>query len=319
MKTPDLFRLSLKQFESNIKSNLKQLQVEKDFCDVTLACEDQQIEAHKVILAGGSLIFKNLLKQHPHPHPLIFLRGTKFSDLSRMLDFMYQGQIRIDQNQLNDFLSVAQEFRIIGLTEETLDEPKRSEHFVEDGLDDVKRKRPRLFSNSSKQDLDDEDIKLEIDDSEPVTQEVELSAMFENDDDFSEDGKDGKDPLQTCISQDKDVEKFADQLIVKRQLSFVSGDHNSNDQVELFPYSCEHCDYKVSTKKSFNYHMKSRHEGVRYPCDQCDLTFTSRSGVNRHVMSIHMKIRFPCEYCDYTATRLEQVKRHVKSAHDTSQ
>ena len=39
-------------FESNVSSAFRDLREEKDFFDVTLACEDSQVEAHKVILSA---------------------------------------------------------------------------------------------------------------------------------------------------------------------------------------------------------------------------------------------------------------------------
>ena len=42
------------------------LRNDKDFTDVTLACKDQRIKAHKVILSSAcSPFFKKLLKDHP--------------------------------------------------------------------------------------------------------------------------------------------------------------------------------------------------------------------------------------------------------------
>ena len=40
----------------------KEIRKENDFCDVTLLCEDTQIEAHKVILGACSTFFKNVLR-----------------------------------------------------------------------------------------------------------------------------------------------------------------------------------------------------------------------------------------------------------------
>ena len=40
------------------------------FCDVTLACQDQQFKAHKVVLAASSLFFEQVLK-HNVPSPSI--------------------------------------------------------------------------------------------------------------------------------------------------------------------------------------------------------------------------------------------------------
>ena len=48
--------LQWNDFQENIKSAFGNLREDCDFADVTLACEDdQQVEAHKVILAASSL------------------------------------------------------------------------------------------------------------------------------------------------------------------------------------------------------------------------------------------------------------------------
>ena len=39
-------------------------QVDNTLCDMALACEDNQIMAHKVVIASGSPIFRNILKQN---------------------------------------------------------------------------------------------------------------------------------------------------------------------------------------------------------------------------------------------------------------
>ena len=42
------FCLRWNDFESNISSAFRELREDKDFFDVTLACDDDQIQAHKV-------------------------------------------------------------------------------------------------------------------------------------------------------------------------------------------------------------------------------------------------------------------------------
>ena len=47
--------LQWNDFKDNVNSAFVNLREDKDFSDVTLACEDgQQVEAHKVILAASS-------------------------------------------------------------------------------------------------------------------------------------------------------------------------------------------------------------------------------------------------------------------------
>ena len=64
--------LQWNDFKENVNTAFGSLRDDKDFSDVTLACEDgQQVEAHKVILAASSPFFQNLLKRNKHSHPLI--------------------------------------------------------------------------------------------------------------------------------------------------------------------------------------------------------------------------------------------------------
>ena len=68
--------LQWNDFQTNLTSAFRDLREDKEFTDVTLACEDgQQVEAHKVVLISSSPFFKNLLQRNKHPHPLIYMRG----------------------------------------------------------------------------------------------------------------------------------------------------------------------------------------------------------------------------------------------------
>ena len=49
-------------FQSNMVSSFKHLRSEKNFLDVTLACEGQTCKAHKMVLSACSPYFKTLLE-----------------------------------------------------------------------------------------------------------------------------------------------------------------------------------------------------------------------------------------------------------------
>ena len=71
--------LQWNDFKENAIGAFGNLRVNTEFADVTLACEDgQQIEAHRVILASASPLFKRLLSRNKHTHPLIHLRRLIF-------------------------------------------------------------------------------------------------------------------------------------------------------------------------------------------------------------------------------------------------
>jgi len=113
------FCLRWNEFENNISQAFKELRDDKDFFDVTLACDDEQIQAHKVILSACSPFFRNILRRNPHQHPLLYLKGVKYSDLQSVLNFMYHGEVNVAQEELNSFLAVAEELRVKGLTQNT--------------------------------------------------------------------------------------------------------------------------------------------------------------------------------------------------------
>jgi len=111
------FCLRWNDFESNISSAFRELRDDKDFFDITLACDDEQIQAHKVILSACSPFFRNVLRRNPHQHPLLYLKGVKYTDLQSVLNFMYHGEVNVAQEELNSFLAVAEDLKVKGLTQ----------------------------------------------------------------------------------------------------------------------------------------------------------------------------------------------------------
>ena len=111
------FCLKWNDFEKNISHAFRGLRDDKDFFDVTLACDDEQIQAHKVILSACSPFFRNILRRNPHQHPLLYLKGVKHADLQSVLNFMYHGEVNVAQGELNSFLAVAEDLQVKGLTQ----------------------------------------------------------------------------------------------------------------------------------------------------------------------------------------------------------
>merc|ERR1711979_16561 len=111
------FCLRWNDFENNISTAFRELREDKDFFDVTLACDDEQIQAHKVILAACSTFFRTVLRRNRHEHPLLYLKGVKYIDLVAVLNFMYHGEVNVSQEELNSFLAIAEELKVKGLTQ----------------------------------------------------------------------------------------------------------------------------------------------------------------------------------------------------------
>ena len=110
------FCLKWNDFQTNVSNAFKKLRKTENFYDVTLVSDDQQqVSAHKVVLASSSEYFKNILTSNTHSHPMLCLSGVNTADIKNMLDFMYNGEIQIFQDDLDQFLEIAQRFHLEGL------------------------------------------------------------------------------------------------------------------------------------------------------------------------------------------------------------
>ena len=98
------FCLKWNNFQQNIFSTIRNLRLDLDFLDVTLYCKGKQLKAHKVILSACSNTFRSILKETQAPHPVIVLWDVDSRDISALLDFMYNGQVDIQQDDLERFL-----------------------------------------------------------------------------------------------------------------------------------------------------------------------------------------------------------------------
>ena len=86
MPDNDNINLHFNEFERIVKSSWRELQLDKELCDITLACEDRQIKTHKFVISAFSPVLRNILKLHQNLHLLIYLRKVKYINLS---DYFY--------------------------------------------------------------------------------------------------------------------------------------------------------------------------------------------------------------------------------------
>jgi len=128
MGSSEKFCLRWNDFESNISGAFRELREDKDFFDVTLACDDEQLQAHKVILSACSPFFRTVLRRNRHEHPLLYLKGVKYADLVSVLNFMYHGEVNVAQEELNSFLAVAEDLKVKGLTQGNNSSDSKSSH-----------------------------------------------------------------------------------------------------------------------------------------------------------------------------------------------
>ena len=111
------FSLKWNGFQSCAANSFMQLRKFNEFNDVTLVCDDyKQMSAHKLILSSCSTYFKTVLSQTNHPNPMICLDGISSQELNNILDYIYNGEVLIGQDDMDQFLKIAARLKLEGLS-----------------------------------------------------------------------------------------------------------------------------------------------------------------------------------------------------------
>ncbi|XP_045535253.1 protein tramtrack, beta isoform isoform X4 [Papilio machaon] len=110
------FSLCWNNFHANMSAGFHGLLSRGDLVDVTLAAEGRILQAHKLVLSVCSPYFQEMFKMNPNQHPIVFLKDVSHSALRDLLQFMYQGEVNVKQEELASFISTAEQLQVKGLT-----------------------------------------------------------------------------------------------------------------------------------------------------------------------------------------------------------
>ena len=250
------FCLKWNEYQENIMSGFKDLRHDKEFTDVTLACDDGQLaEAHITVLTTFSPLFKSLLNTKKLQQPLIYMRGMKFEELSAMLDFLYCGEANVYQEQLDSFLALAKELKLQGLTEE---------------IEGLAYSETRVSSTPIKEEYFQQN-------EESTPREKLDSTAFENE---------AEDPISTAEHNPVSKESHElDQQIKSMILSSKNFITNHGRRRKAF--LCKVCG-KEMRYADLKRHIEANHlKGVSHSCDVCGKISRSRDGLRVHIYKKH--------------------------------
>ena len=105
----DKFYLKWDTSEETIRNYFRKLREDQRLFDVTLATDDgQHIQAHKVILSAGSDFFSDIFQKSNHANMLVYLKGISSEKLEQVLDFIYNGEVSIGQEDINQFMETGE-------------------------------------------------------------------------------------------------------------------------------------------------------------------------------------------------------------------
>lgn len=86
--------------------------------DVTIYCDDGQVNAHKLVLAASSTYFRNLFGRmtNAFQYPIIVLREMPVDDLKTIIQFIYHGEVNVPQNRVDSLMRCANYLQIDGMS-----------------------------------------------------------------------------------------------------------------------------------------------------------------------------------------------------------
>ena len=170
---------------------LEFLKTRSYFTDVTLVSSDQkEFFCHKVVLSACSKFFENILsRRHHQPNLILFLAGVDSKDLGNIINFLYEGLVKVSMDDVETFVTAANILEIKGITD----------FKVDDVIFDKKEKRKR---GRKKKLVPNTRIELE----EPLTQ-VEVLVESSAEESTSQDITLGEQLSEYDFTQDAETNK----------------------------------------------------------------------------------------------------------------
>merc|ERR1719427_2295583 len=116
MNSMNKFCLNWSGYDANIRDHFRKLREDQRCSDVTLVTNDgQHIQAHNIILSAGSNFFSDIFKKSNHSNMLVYLKGISSEKLEPVIDFVYNGEAFVTQEQLKVFIETGKELQVKGL------------------------------------------------------------------------------------------------------------------------------------------------------------------------------------------------------------
>jgi len=326
----DNFCLRWNDFAENVSGAFKELRSESDFFDVTLACTDsgsRTLQAHKVILSACSNFFKSTFRQqtnaNKHPNPYIYLRGVTYNDLTSILDFIYNGEVNVAQEELNSFLAVAEELQIKGLTNRDTNSTSNNASESPLGQSSSAGGTPRKSSSSgahpgarprSAQAQEQPPVK-KIRRSSPAPTASTPNVTK------------AQAPIEVEPEEVKEVVNIKDdpEVLGLASTSAVNPDEagqefGGEEYDESYDGYYEDDGAEMGDGAEGTDGTKGGSEGwtvldeKKVRCNRCAKIVT-RININRHVREVHLRVSHICQHCQRSFNRRDRLEQHIQTTH----
>ena len=256
--------LEQSDFLSNYVGSFQQLRADKELFDVTLACEDETIEAHKVVLAACSIFFRNLFRKAKQSNPIIYLKGVSHKDLVSLLDYIYTGQTQVLAEDVERFIQVGRDMQVKGLAddeeEEVIDDTK-NQHNKGKTIND---KIGEDFSDESYDSTGYDECENSVADETYLAENSETFLQIKN---------------EKMEKETKNLDQLLSEISKKME--------KTKDEKGLTMWKCKECGKTLKIKKNLEMHVEIHLKGYSHKCSHCGRVHTTRGSLQSHMSIVH--------------------------------
>ena len=278
MNNMDKWCMKWNEFDTNIREYLRIIREDQRLFDVTLVTDDgQHIEAHKIILSAGSHFFSNIFLRSNQSNMLIYLKGINSVQLVHLLDFIYNGEASVGQEELKEFLETGKELHVKGFEAYVsgMGESVQDESVCESNVKkEIYENRHNVISDALKPSL----------------------GRYNSLEGALTQAKEGK----VKVNENTDLDLQISTMIEKSDNLWI----------------CKVCGKTTTKKGHIQDHAESHIEGMSHPCHICNKSFSNRPSLRKHIQDIHSELS-SCDLCEKSGMNKKSYNDHKRKQHKT--
>ena len=223
---------------------------------------ETEFSAHKLVLAACSEYLDTILKKDRGPSTslVLCLENMNSKEVTNLLDYIYKGEVQLEENDLERFLTIANNFKLDGLT----------------GFNDTV---------NLQQNMEKENMKGEFMTFDNLKSWTEGLNYFPSDD-----KKEINLPNQT-------VRRKSDIVIPILESSFYGNMDELDEEIrgktfktEKGLFACKVCDRIFKSSSHVKEHVETHIGGITFLCPACNHSCRSRHAFRNHFRQNHRNI-----------------------------